>query len=90
MRSMARTIQSLYLKAFTFFLGRRNQRQLFLNIANGAYDTQRLSSVSSRLADLVQEMLRKNPRERPSINAILKKPLIRDRIQVQFLSLFLC
>ncbi|KDO34359.1 NEK/NEK1 protein kinase [Saprolegnia parasitica CBS 223.65] len=62
-----------------------NQRQLFLNIANGAYDTQRLSSVSSRLAALVQDMLRKNPRERPSINAILKTPLIRDRIQT-FLS----
>ncbi|OQR86260.1 protein kinase [Achlya hypogyna] len=62
-----------------------NQRQLFANIAHGAYDTAPLSCVSPRLSVLVQDMLKKQPRDRPSVNTILKRALIRDRIQ-SFLS----
>ncbi|KAF0701215.1 Aste57867_8289 [Aphanomyces stellatus] len=63
----------------------RNQKQLFQNIAYGAYDTSRLDGSSASLTQLVTSMLAKAPRERPSINAILRTPIVRDRIQT-FLS----
>ncbi|RHY94327.1 hypothetical protein DYB37_005874 [Aphanomyces astaci] len=62
-----------------------NQKQLFHNIAYGAFDTTRLDHCTMRLKQLVIAMLAKTPRDRPSINGILKTPLVRDRIQT-FLS----
>ncbi|ETW04944.1 NEK protein kinase [Aphanomyces invadans] len=63
----------------------RNQKQLFQNIAYGALDTAQLDHCSPRLKQLVISMLAKAPRDRPSINGILKTPLVRDRIHT-FLS----
>ena len=40
---------------------------------------------SADLRNLIADMLRKNPKDRPSINAILRAPIIRQRIE-KFLS----
>lgn len=38
---------------------------------------------SAKLSELISEMLAKNPRERPGINTILHRPVIKDRIKVR-------
>ncbi|KAH9140192.1 hypothetical protein AeRB84_015575 [Aphanomyces euteiches] len=63
----------------------RNQKQLFQNIAYSTYDSSRLETCTPALKKLVMDMLAKTPRDRPSVNAILKLPLLRDRIET-FLS----
>ncbi|KAH9099930.1 hypothetical protein Ae201684P_018936 [Aphanomyces euteiches] len=64
---------------------RINQKQLFQNIAYSTYDSSRLETCTPALKKLVMDMLAKTPRDRPSVNAILKLPLLRDRIET-FLS----
>ncbi|CAK5226949.1 unnamed protein product [Aphanomyces euteiches] len=59
----------------------RNQKQLFQNIAYSTYDSSRLETCTPALKKLVMDMLAKTPRDRPSVNAILKLPLLRDRIE---------
>lgn len=64
----------------------RSQRQLFDNIVNASVPPIPASAaVSARFVELVVEMLRKNPRDRPSVNQIIKKPIVMERIQ-RFLS----
>ncbi|TYZ60599.1 hypothetical protein PybrP1_004543 [[Pythium] brassicae (nom. inval.)] len=60
----------------------RSQRQLFDNIVSASAPPMPAgAAVSARFADLVAEMLRKNPRERPSVNQIIKRPIVMERIQ---------
>ncbi|RLN91616.1 hypothetical protein BBJ28_00010789 [Nothophytophthora sp. Chile5] len=68
----------------------RSQRQLFENIVRG--DTPslpgglgELSSIRKDLQTLVNDMLRKNPSERPSVNQLIRRPVVLARIQ-SFLS----
>ncbi|KAE9100517.1 hypothetical protein PF010_g14791 [Phytophthora fragariae] len=67
----------------------RSQRQLFDNIVRGV--TPRLPSCGSlnriqrELQALVDDMLRKEPRARPSVNQLIRRPLVLARIQ-SFLS----
>lgn len=73
----------------------RSQRQLFDNIVRANYvpiasacaswvgGSQQRCSVE--LEALASEMLRKNPRDRPSVNQLLRKPIVMTRIQ-KFLS----
>lgn len=73
------------LATFEHAFNGRSQRQLFENIVNAACPPLRTSAYSSALGVLVAEMLRKNPRDRPSVNQIIRKPIIMDKIQ-SFLS----
>lgn len=77
------------LATFAHAFNGRSQRQLFENIMNASF-TPIASSVtgggasglySKRLSELVTEMLMKNPRDRPSVNQIIKKPIVMERIQ---------
>ncbi|KAE9349593.1 hypothetical protein PR003_g5804 [Phytophthora rubi] len=67
----------------------RSQRQLFDNIVRGV--TPRLPScgilnrIQRELQALVDDMLRKEPRARPSVNQLIRRPLVLARIQ-SFLS----
>lgn len=67
----------------------RNQRQLFENIVSGATPQLPacggLSSIKKELQVLVDDMLRKEPRARPSVNQLIRRPLVLARIQ-SFLS----
>lgn len=73
----------------------RSQRQLFDNIVRASYVPIASACVSSvgggqqrcsvELEALVGEMLQKNPRDRPSVNQLLRKPIVMARIQ-KFLS----
>lgn len=70
------------LAAFAHAFDGRSQRQLFDNIVTASAPVMPASAgVSARFADLVTEMLRKNPRDRPSVNQILKRPIVMERIQ---------
>ncbi|KAF1320280.1 Nek protein kinase, partial [Globisporangium splendens] len=81
------------LLTFTHAFNGRNQRQLFDNIVNAKFAPIPVSrdggirggGYSKRLVDLVATMLAKSPRERPSVNQILKAPVVMERIQ-KFLS----
>lgn len=55
-------------------------KALLDKIINGRY-TPISSKYSIALAKLISELLHKNPRMRPSINTILRKPIIQDRIK---------
>jgi serine/threonine protein kinase len=63
----------------------RSQRQLFDNIVRG--ETPQLpargslSSIRNELQAMVGEMLRKEPRARPSVNQLIRRPLVLERIQ---------
>ncbi|RLN90904.1 hypothetical protein BBJ28_00000321 [Nothophytophthora sp. Chile5] len=68
----------------------RSQRQLFENIVGGATPSLpgglgELSSIRRDLQTLVNDMLRKNPSERPSVNQLIRRPVVLARIQ-SFLS----
>eukprot|EP00644_Phytophthora_capsici_P014174 jgi/Phyca11/99459/e_gw1.3.107.1 len=67
----------------------RNQHQLFENIVSGATPQLPacggLSSIKKELQVLVDDMLRKEPRARPSVNQLIRRPLVLARIQ-SFLS----
>ncbi|GMF65857.1 unnamed protein product [Phytophthora lilii] len=67
----------------------RSQRQLFDNIVRGMSPQipacESLSSIRRELQALVDDMLRKEPRARPSVNQLIRRPLVLARIQT-FLS----
>ncbi|OWZ20019.1 Protein kinase [Phytophthora megakarya] len=67
----------------------RSQRQLFENIVRGATPPLppcgSLNSIKHELQGLINDMLRKEPRARPSVNQIIRRPLVLARIQT-FLS----
>ncbi|KAL3666028.1 hypothetical protein V7S43_008821 [Phytophthora oleae] len=67
----------------------RSQRQLFDNIVRGATPQLPacggLSSIKKELQALVDDMLRKEPRARPSVNQLIRRPIVLARIQ-SFLS----
>ena len=56
-----------------------NMKNLIVKIIRGSYP-QLPSHYGSDLRNLVQKLLRRNPKERPSINIILKKTFISNRI----------
>lgn len=56
-----------------------SMRQLVYNITHGT-PANPPSSYSSELRTLVQETLAKNPKNRPSINAVLSKSVVKQRI----------
>lgn len=53
---------------------------LIQKILRGSYD-QVSPKYSYELRNLVACMLKRNPRERPSVNGILRKPFIRKRCE---------
>ncbi|ETK77157.1 NEK protein kinase [Phytophthora nicotianae CJ01A1] len=67
----------------------RSQRQLFDNIVRGVTpqlpSCGKLNSIKKELQALVDDMLRKEPRARPSVNQLIRRPLVLARIQT-FLS----
>ncbi|KAF4144926.1 Protein kinase domain [Phytophthora infestans] len=67
----------------------RSQRQLFENIVRGVTPQLpacgNLNSIKRELQALVDDMLRKEPRARPSVNQLIRRPLVLARIQT-FLS----
>uniref|UniRef100_H3G721 non-specific serine/threonine protein kinase n=1 Tax=Phytophthora ramorum TaxID=164328 RepID=H3G721_PHYRM len=67
----------------------RSQRQLFDNIVRGVTPQLpacgSLSSIKRELQTLVDDMLHKEPRARPSVNQLIRRPLVLARIQ-SFLS----
>lgn len=78
------------LVTFAHAFNGRSQRQLFDNIMNASFVSIATVltgagaggvSYSRGLSELVGEMLRKNPRDRPSVNQIIKKPIVMERIQ---------
>lgn len=80
------------LVTFAHAFNGRSQRQLFDNIMNASYVPIATVLAGARagtggvsysrgLSELVGEMLRKNPRDRPSVNQIIKKPIVMERIQ---------
>jgi serine/threonine protein kinase len=60
-------------------LSGRNIRQLSQNIL-GTEPVINSNSISPALKDLVRELLTKNCHARPGINAVLSRPVVRDRI----------
>eukprot|EP00698_Gefionella_okellyi_P002449 TRINITY_DN1230_c0_g1_i1.p1 TRINITY_DN1230_c0_g1~~TRINITY_DN1230_c0_g1_i1.p1 ORF type:complete len:754 (+),score=250.80 TRINITY_DN1230_c0_g1_i1:558-2819(+) len=62
----------------------RDMKGLVLKILRGIYPPVS-DRYSPELRNLIAEMLRRNPRDRPSINAILRKPVFLRRIE-KFLS----
>ncbi|XP_033608128.1 uncharacterized protein LOC111866412 isoform X2 [Cryptotermes secundus] len=56
-----------------------NMKNLIVKIIRGSYP-QIPSRYSNDLRNLVQQLFRRNPQERPSINTILKKTFISNRI----------
>jgi len=56
-----------------------NMKNLIVKIIRGSYP-QLPSHYSSDLRNLVQQLFRRNPKERPSINIILKRAFISNRI----------
>lgn len=79
------------LVTFTHPFDGRSQRQLFDNIIRANYTP--IAAVlaghqvqySTGLNNLIGSMLKKNPRDRPSVSALLKSPIVMARIQ-KFLS----
>lgn len=77
------------LVTFAHAFNGRSQRQLFDNIMNASFIPiatvlgagTEAGGYSRGLMELVGEMLRKNPRDRPSVNQIIKKPIMMERIQ---------
>ncbi|GMF39760.1 unnamed protein product [Phytophthora fragariaefolia] len=67
----------------------RSQRQLFDNIVRGMTpqlgSCGSLSNIKRELQGLVSDMLQKEPRVRPSVNQLIRRPLVLARIQ-SFLS----
>ncbi|KAG7393457.1 Serine/threonine-protein kinase Nek3 [Phytophthora boehmeriae] len=67
----------------------RSQRQLFDNIIRNATpqlpSCGSLNSIKRELQALIDDMLRKEPRQRPSVNQIIRRPIVLARIQT-FLS----
>jgi NIMA (never in mitosis gene a)-related kinase len=55
-------------------------QMLICKILRGNYD-QVSSKYSFELRNLIASMLKKNPRERPSVNGILRKPFIMKRCE---------
>ena len=70
---------------FEILLIDRNMKILVNKIVRGSY-VPIPAFYSSKLSQLISEMLSKNPRNRPSINAILRRVVIKDRIKVNFRS----
>ncbi|DAZ99594.1 TPA: hypothetical protein N0F65_001422 [Lagenidium giganteum] len=66
---------------FTHAFDGRNQRQLFSNIVNATFAPLSGNRYSARMTALVHDMLAKNPKDRPSVATIMKKPLLLERIQ---------
>uniref|UniRef100_T1IHJ2 non-specific serine/threonine protein kinase n=1 Tax=Strigamia maritima TaxID=126957 RepID=T1IHJ2_STRMM len=62
----------------------RNMKNLVLKIIRGSYPPVP-SQYSSDLKSLINSLFRRNPRDRPTINAILRKQFIRHKID-KFLS----
>ncbi|KAL7686845.1 putative serine/threonine-protein kinase, Ulk1/Ulk2 [Plasmopara halstedii] len=75
--------------SFAHVFDGRSQRQLFDNIIHGATPHVRvfghLTSIQQDLQLLINDMLQKEPRARPSVNQVIRRPLVLARIQT-FLS----
>ncbi|KAF1772202.1 hypothetical protein JG687_00008630 [Phytophthora cactorum] len=75
--------------SFAHVFDGRSQRQLFENIVRGVTPQLpacgSLNSIKRELQALVDDMLRKEPRARPSVNQLIRRPLVLARIQT-FLS----
>ncbi|GLD92659.1 hypothetical protein PINS_up001238 [Pythium insidiosum] len=75
------------LATFAHAFDGRSQRQLFENIVSARAPQVPTAPVggngvySARLAALVGDMLQKNPRDRPSVNQLLRSPLLMERMQ---------
>ncbi|KAA6372413.1 MAG: putative G2-specific protein kinase nimA, partial [Streblomastix strix] len=63
----------------------KNMKGLLLKILKGEYAPITGGGYSSALRNLISQMLRQNPKQRPTINEILHAPIIQDRIN-SFLS----
>ncbi|TMW66165.1 hypothetical protein Poli38472_003930 [Pythium oligandrum] len=73
------------LATFTHAFNGRSQRQLFENIIRGVYSpvtsVRGSSAYSLEFVALIHDMLQKQPRDRPSVNQLIRRPIILTRIQ---------